>query len=333
MNEKLILKEIENRSFQNIYFLHGEEPYFIDLITNALIKNVLQDHEKEFNQSILYGKSTDVNVLINELKSFPMGSEKGLVVLKEAQEFKKLEALCPYFENPNPSTIFVICHKYKKYDSRKKSLKLIVKQGAVFLSEKIREYQLNEWIQRYVTSRGFSLNSKATMLLNEFLGNDLGRIVNEVEKLSIIYPKGTALDEKHIEENIGISKDYNLFELTNAVAAQDIHKAYKIINYFEMNPKAVHLTQIVSSLFTFFSNILKIHFLKFSAREAIAKELRVHPFVAGELSKAKAKFSPKKIAFNMEVLQEYDLKSKGYGNTSSSQADLMKEMIFKLLNP
>ena len=214
---------------------------------------MLQAHDKEFNQSFLYGKSTDVNVLINELKSFPMGSEKRLVVLKEAQEFKKLEALCPYFENPNPSTIFVICHKYKKYDSRKKSLKLIVKQGAVFLSEKIREYQLNEWIQRYVTSRGFSLNSKATMLLNEFLGNDLGRIVNEVEKLSIIYPKGTALDEKHIEENIGISKDYNLFELTNAVAAQDIHKAYKIINYFEMNPKAVHLTQIVSSLFTFFS--------------------------------------------------------------------------------
>lgn len=333
MNEKLILKEIENKSFQNIYFLHGEEPYFIDLITNALIKNVLQDHEKEFNQSILYGKSTDVNVLINELKSFPMGSEKRLVVLKEAQDFKKLEALCPYFENPNSSTIFVICYKYKKYDSRKKALKLILKQGAVFLSDKIKEYQLNEWIQRYVTKRGFTLNSKATMLLNEFLGNDLGRIVNEVEKLSIIYPKGTALDEKHIEENIGISKDYNVFELTNAVAAQDIHKAYKIINYFEMNPKAVHLTQIVSSLFTFFSNILKIHFLKFSTREAIAKELRVHPFVAGELSKAKAKFSPKKIAFNMEVLQEYDLKAKGYGNNSSSQADLMKEMIFKLLNP
>ncbi len=333
MNERLLLKEIENKSFQNIYFLHGEEPYFIDLITNTLIKNVLQDHEKEFNQSILYGKSLDVNVLINELKSFPMGSEKRLVVLKEAQDFEELETLCPYFEKPNPSTIFVICHKYKKYDARKTSLKLIAEQGTVFLSDKIKEYQLNEWIQRYVTKRGFTLNSKATMLLSEFLGNDLGRIVNEVEKLSIIYPKGTALDEKHIEENIGISKDYNLFELTDAVAAQDIHKAYKIINYFEMNPKAVHLTQIVSSLFSFFSNILKIHFLKFSAREAIAKELRVHPYVAGKLSKAKEKFSPKKIALNMEVLQEYDLKSKGYGNTSSSHADLMKEMIFKLLNP
>ncbi|MDG1349857.1 MAG: DNA polymerase III subunit delta [Crocinitomicaceae bacterium] len=333
MNEKLILREIENKNFQPVYFLHGEEPYFIDLISNALIKNALEEHEKEFNQSVLYGKGTDHLVLINELKSFPMGSEKRLVVLKEAQDFKKIEDLCSYFENPNPSTIFVICHKYKKYDSRKKSLKLIAKQGQIFLSEKIKEYQLNEWIQRYVTSQGFTLNSKATMLLGEFLGNDLGRIVNEVEKLGVIYPKGAQIDEKHIEENIGISKDYNLFELTNAVAAQDIHKAYKIIHYFELNPKAVHLPQIVSSLFTFFSNVLKIHFLKFSAREAIAKELRVHPFVAGELSKAKSKFSPKKLAFNMEVLQDYDLKSKGYGNTTSSQADLMKELIFKLLNP
>jgi DNA polymerase-3 subunit delta len=262
-----------------------------------------------------------------------MGSEKRLVILKEAQDFKKIESLCPYFENPNSSTIFVICHKYKKYDARKKALKLIAKNGLVFLSEKVKEYQLNEWTQRYVTSQGFTINSKATMLLGEFLGNDLGRIVNEVDKLSVIYPKGTQINEKHIEENIGISKDYNLFELTNAVAAQDIHKAYKIIHYFEMNPKAVHLSQVVSSLFTFFSNVLKIHFLKFNAREAIAKELRVHPFVAGELSKAKARFSPKKIAFNMEILQEYDLKSKGYGNRTSSQADLMKEMIFKLLNP
>ena len=333
MNEKLIIKEIENRVFQPVYFLHGEEPYFIDLISDALIKSVLPDHEKGFNQSILYGKNTDLMVLLNEIKSFPMGSEKRLVVLKEAQDFKKIEELCSYFTNPNPTTIFVICFKYKKYDSRKKSLKLIAKNGFVFLSEKVKEYQLNEWIERYVSSQGYVLNSKATMLLNEFLGNDLGRIVKEIEKLGVIYAKGTQITEKHIEENIGLSKDYNLFELTNAVAAQDISKAYRIIHYFERNPKAVNLTQVTSSLFTFFSNVLKIHFLKFTAREAIAKELRVHPFVAGELSKAKSKFSPKKIASNMEILQEYDLKSKGYGNTSSSQADLMKELIFKLLNP
>lgn len=333
MNEKLIIKEIENRVFQPVYFLHGEEPYFIDLISDALIKSVLPDHEKGFNQSILYGKNTDLMVLLNEIKSFPMGSEKRLVVLKEAQDFKKIEELCSYFTNPNPTTIFVICFKYKKYDSRKKSLKLIAKNGFVFLSEKVKEYQLNEWIERYVSSQGYVLNSKATMLLSEFLGNDLGRIVKEIEKLGVIYAKGTQITEKHIEENIGLSKDYNLFELTNAVAAQDISKAYRIIHYFERNPKSVHLTQVTSSLFTFFSNVLKIHFLKFTAREAIAKELRVHPFVAGELSKAKSKFSPKKIASNMEILQEYDLKSKGYGNTSSSQADLMKELIFKLLNP
>ena len=178
MNEKLILKEIESKNFHPLYFLHGEEPYFIDLISNSLKNHALEDHEKEFNQSILYGKTTDPLVLLNELKSFPMGSEKRLVILKEAQDFKKIESLCPYFENPNNSTIFVICHKYKKYDARKKALKLIAKKGLVFLSEKVKEYQLNEWIQRYVTSQGFTINSKATMLLGEFLGNDLGRIVN-----------------------------------------------------------------------------------------------------------------------------------------------------------
>ena len=332
MSHKLIIKDIKNKIIQPIYFLHGEEGYFIDAISNAIIENCLEEHEKSFNQSIIYGKSADSPGLINELKSFPMGSEKRLVVLKEAQYFNKIEELCPYLENPNPSTVFVLCYKHKKYDLRKKALKLSAKKGLVFYSQKVKEYQLNEWIQNYIRSVGYTINSKGTMLLNESLGNDLGRIVNEIEKLGIILEKGSQITEEHIEENIGVSKDYNLFELTNAVTANDIHKAYKIIHYFELNPKAVHLTEVVSALFTFFSNVLKLHFLKSVAREAIAKELRVHPFVAGELSKAKAKFSPKKIAYNMGVLQEYDLKSKGYGNTTSSQADLMKELVFKLLN-
>jgi DNA polymerase-3 subunit delta len=332
MSHKLVLKEIKNRDFKPIYFLHGEEPYYIDLISNTIIDTLLQEHEKGFNQSIIYGKNADQQSLLTELKSFPMGSEKRLVVLKEAQDFKKIEDLCAYFENPNPTTVFVLCYKYKKYDARKKSLKLSAKNGLVFYSQKIKEYQLNEWIQTYVTSKGYTLNSKATMLLNESLGNDLGRIVNEIEKLGIIIEKGTQITEEHIEENIGVSKDYNLFELTNAVAALDSTKAYKIIQYFEHNPKAVRLTQIVSSLFNFFSQLLKIHFLKQSSREAIAKNLGVHPFVAGELNKAKNKFNPKQIVRNMEVLQEYDLKSKGYGNTSAKESELMKELVFKLLN-
>ena len=333
MSHKLIIKEIKDKNFQPIYFLHGEEPYFIDAISDAIIANCLEEHEKSFNQSILYGKSTEVNLLLNELKSFPMGSEKRLVVLKEAQSFNKIEALCPYLENPNPSTVFVLCYKYKKYDLRKKSLKLSTKNGLAFHSQKVKDYQLNEWIQNHIRNEGYSITSKGTMLLNESLGNDLGRIINEVKKLGVVIDKGTQITEQHIEENIGVSKEYNIFELTNAVSALELNKAYKIINYFESNPKAGPLVVVVSSLFTFFTQILKIHFLKQGSREAIAKALRVHPFVAGELMKAKNRYSPKKIAKNMEILQELDLKSKGYGNASSTQSDLMKELVFKLVNP
>lgn len=331
MSHKLLIKDIKNKNFQPIYFLHGEEPYYIDIITNTILENCLEEHEKGFNQSIIYGKNADPLTLINELKSFPMGSEKRLVVLKEAQYFSKLEALCPYLENPTPSSIFVICYKHRKYDARKKSLKLSSKNGATFYSQKVKEYQLNEWIQHYIRSAGYSINSKGTMLLSESLGNDLGRIVSEVKKLSLLLKKNTEITERHIAENIGVSKDYNVYELTNAVAALELNKAFKIISYFELNPKAASLTQVVSALFNFFSQILKIHFLKQNSREILAKQLKVHPFVAGELTKAKNKYSPKKIALNMEILQEYDLKSKGYGDVSSTDSELMKELVFKLV--
>lgn len=333
MNHKLIIKEIKNKNFQPIYFLHGEEPYYIDAISDAVLDHCLEDHERGFNQSIIYGKSAETQTLINELKSFPMGSEKRLVILKEAQYFNKIEELCTYLENPNPSTVFVLCFKHKKYDLRKKSLKLSSKNGLVFHSQKVKEYQLNEWIENHIRSVGYTIKSKGIMLLAESLGNDLGRIVNEIKKLGIIIKKGEQITEQVIEENIGVSKDYNVYELTNAVGALDLDKSYIIINYFELNPKAAKLHQVVSSLFTFFSQILKIHFIKQNSREAIAKTLRVHPFVAGELTKAKNRFSPKKIASNIEILQEFDLKSKGYGNASSEDADLMKELVFKLVNP
>ena len=333
MNHKLIIKEIKNKNFQPIYFLHGEEPYYIDAISDAVLDHCLEYHERGFNQSIIYGKSAETQTLINELKSFPMGSEKRLVVLKEAQYFNKIEELCTYLENPNPSTVFVLCYKHKKYDLRKKSLKLSSKNGLVFHSQKVKEYQLNEWIENHIRSVGYTIKSKGIMLLAESLGNDLGRIVNEIKKLGIIIKKGEQITEQVIEENIGVSKDYNVYELTNAVGALDLDKSYIIINYFELNPKAAKLHQVVSSLFTFFSQILKIHFIKQNSREAIAKTLRVHPFVAGELTKAKNRFSPKKIASNIEILQEFDLKSKGYGNASSEDADLMKELVFKLVNP
>jgi DNA polymerase-3 subunit delta len=332
MDHKLLLKEIRNKKFEKIYFLHGEEPYFIDVLTKAIQDNALEESERDFNQSILYGKDAEVLSLISELKSYPMMAERRLVILKEAQYFKAIEQLESYLENPANSTIFVICYKYKTFDARKKTLKNALKNGVVFKSEKVKEYQLAEWIQQYIKTTGYELTSKACMLLIESLGNDLGRIVKELEKLGVLIEKGTIINENHIEENIGISKDYNVFELTNAVANKDNLKALKIVDYFEHNPKAADLVFVISNLFKFFSQIMRIHFLPNKSREAVARALGVHPFVAGELTNAKNKYDPRKIAANIALIHEYDLKSKGVGNTSATQGELMREMVYQLIH-
>ena len=332
MDHKLLLKEIRNKKFEKIYFLHGEEPYFIDILTKAIQDNALEESERDFNQSILYGKDAEILSLISELKSYPMMAERRLVILKEAQYFKAIEQLESYLENPANSTIFVICYKYKTFDARKKTLKNALKNGVVFKSEKVKEYQLAEWIQQYIKTTGYELTSKACMLLIESLGNDLGRIVKELEKLAVLIEKGTIINENHIEENIGISKDYNVFELTNAVANKDNLKALKIVDYFEHNPKAADLVFVISNLFKFFSQIMRIHFLPNKSREAVARALGVHPFVAGELTNAKNKYDPRKIAANIALIHEYDLKSKGVGNTSATQGELMREMVYQLIH-
>ena len=332
MDYKLLLKEIRNKKFEKIYFLHGEEPYFIDVLTKAIQDNALEESERDFNQSILYGKDAEVLSLISELKSYPMMAERRLVILKEAQYFKAIEQLESYLENPVTSTIFVICYKYKTFDARKKTLKNALKNGVVFKSEKVKEYQLAEWIQQNVKSSGYEMTSKACMLMVESLGNDLGRIVKELEKLAVLIEKGTTINDKHIEENIGISKDYNVFELTNAVANKDNLKALKIVDYFEHNPKAADLVFVISNLFKFFSQIMRIHFLPNKSREAVAKALGLHPFVAGELTNAKNKYDPRKIAANIALIHEYDLKSKGVGNTSATQGELMRELVYQLIH-
>jgi DNA polymerase-3 subunit delta len=261
-----------------------------------------------------------------------MMSDKRLVVLKEAQDFKNMDGLEQYAEHPSDTTIFVICYKYKTFDARKKVLKSFAKNGTVFKSDKVREYQLADWIQQYVKSTGFGINSKASMLLAEFLGTDLGRIVKELEKLAILLPVGTTIDETHIELNIGISKDYNVFEFVNAISARNTEKAFKIIQYFEYNPKAADLTVIISNLFKFFSQIMRIHFLPNKSREAVAQTIGVHPFVAGELIQAKNQYDPRKIAAAIELLHRFDLKAKGVGNSSMSQGELLKELTYQILH-
>lgn len=332
MDHNQIIKDIENKKFEKIYFLHGEEALFMDMITDAIVKHALEEHERDFNQSIIYGKEADALSLISEAKGYPMMAERRLVVLKEAQDFRGIEDLLPYFEEPNDQTVLVINYKYKKYDTRKKSMKAAAKNGLVFNSEKVKEYRLPDWIKSHVISKGYSISPKASMLLAEFLGNDLSRIVNEIEKLEILVEKGTTINEIHIEENIGISKDYNVFELINAVGARNVEKANRIVDYFDHNPKATSIIVVVSNLFNHYSRLMRIHFLQNKSREAVAAALKVHPFVAGELVNSSKIYNPKKIAANIAVLHEYDLKSKGVGNASFTPGQLMKELVFRLMH-
>jgi len=332
MPHKTIIKDIQNKKFEKVYFLHGEEGYFIDEITKALVDNVLEEHERDFNQAIMYGKDSEVLTIISECKGYPMMAERKLVIIKEAQDLKAFDDLESYFENPSDRTVFVINYKHKTYDTRKKIAKIVAKNGLIFKSEKVKEYQLPEWIATYVKSVGYGITPKASILLSEFLGNDLSRITNELEKLFLLLEKGTDINDVHVEENIGISKDYNAFELINAIAVRDVLKAFSIVNYFEHNPKAGDMMVVVPTAFNFFSRLMRIHFLPNKTKEGVAAALKVHPFVASEQIKATKVYNAKKIASNIAILHEYDLKSKGIGNSSFSQGDLMREMIYRLLH-
>jgi len=332
MDYKLVIKNIKEKKFEKIYFLHGEEPFYIDAITDAVIKYALDESERDFNQTILYGKDTELLNLISELKSYPMMAERRLVVLKEAQDFKEIEKLDTYLANPLDTTIFVIGYKYENYDARKKALKAADPNGLLFKSEKVKEYLLSDWIQTYVSTVGFKVTGKASMLLAEFLGNDLGRIVNELDKLAILLEKGTTINEIHIEENIGISKDYNSYELTNAFNKRDVTKAFKIVNYYSHNPKAADINSVIPLIFKYFGQLMRIHFLPNKSKESIIGALKVHPYVAGELLSAYKLYDPKKIAINIAILQEFDLRAKGLGNSSFTSGELMQEMVYRLLH-
>lgn len=330
MTFKELHKKISSKEFSSVYLLHGEEPYFIDKLVSQLEASVLEEHEKDFNQEILYGKETDALSLIGSAKQYPMMAERRLVLVKEAQEFKAWDALESYLNEPLDSTILVFAYKYKSMDARTKFFKAAQKH-VVFKSEKIKEYQLPEWIGALMKSKGFSYSSRVPHLLSESIGNDLSRISNEIEKLAIVLGAGVEINETHVEKHIGISKEYNVFELNNAIAAKDLSKAIRIVQYFESNPKAADLVQVVSMLFRFFSQIMRIHFLQNKSREHIASSLKIHPYVVGELLQSKNNFSPKKIAENIEILHAFDLKSKGVGNAGEDSGTLMRELVIQLM--
>lgn len=334
MSYSQIISELKQKKFHPVYFLYGDEPYFIDKISDFIEKNALEEHEKDFNQTILYGKDTQPSTIIETSKRFPMMAEKQVVIVKEAQHLSsKIAEFEAYINQPQPSTILVFCYKYKKLDKRKSIGKLINSKTVCLHSEKIKDYKLPEWIGQTVASNGFKISPKNTSLLSEYLGNDLGKIEKEIDKLKVILKPGAEIDNLAIENHIGISKDYNVFELQSAIATKNMEKVARIVQYFSKNEKGHPFVLTIGSLYSYFS---KICIAQFSSNkhndQALAREVGVNPFFLKEYKIAMRNYSPTKLVKIIGYLRDYDLKSKGVQNSSTSHSDLLKELMFKIMH-
>ena len=306
----------------------GEEPYYIDRLSDYIEQNVLSEDEKGFNQTVLYGRDVSMDDIVSSAKRYPMMAERQVIIVKEAQDLSKsIDKLESYAENPMPTTVLVFCYKYKTLDKRKKVTKQLEKNGLVYESKKLYENQVGDWIKRVLQGKGYSIEPKASAMLVEFLGTDLSKINNELEKLQIILPQGTAISAKHIEENIGFSKDYNVFELRKAIGERNELKAYKIIQYFADNPKDNPIVLITGQVFSFFSNLLLYHGLKDKNPKNVATVLKVNPFFIKDYDVALRNYPMKKVSNIVANLRQIDVKSKGVGANALPVSDLMKEML------
>ncbi|MFB6305652.1 MAG: DNA polymerase III subunit delta [Flavobacteriales bacterium] len=337
MDHKTIIRDIKKRIFYPVYFLAGEEPFYIDKISNILMEYVLDDTQKEFNQSILYGKETHLDEVLSTAKRYPMMAEHHLVIVKEAQHLKKEitnknSKLLSYLENPVKSTILVFCYKDKKPRMNTKVGKMIKSNAVFFESPKIYEYKIPQWIEEYIQETELKADPKVCTLLAEHLGNDLQRIANEIDKLQIILSKGEDITPEIIEKNVGISKEYNIFELQNAISYKNNKKAQMIVDHFSKNPNEHAFPRYVSIFYSYLTRLLLYKELANKKdRKELAAELKIHPFFLKEYSAASNNHSKKKVTKLISELKNYDLKSKGVNNNSSTDGELMKEYVQKFL--
>ncbi|MGK0385699.1 MAG: DNA polymerase-3 subunit delta, partial [Patiriisocius sp.] len=326
---KEIVKNIKQGTIAPIYFLMGEEAFYIDAISDYIEKTILAEEEKGFNQMVLYGRDVSIDDIVSNAKRYPMMAERQVVIVKEAQDLSRtIENLVSYVENPQPTTVLVICYKYKKLDARKKLSKAVKKAGVLFESKKLYENKIPDWIQSTLASKGYTITPKAAQMLTEFLGTDLGKIHNELQKLQLIIPAGAQVTPQIVEENIGISKDFNNFELQKAIGERDIKKAFAIIQYFGQNPKNNPIVMTVSLLYGFFVKLLKYHAL--SNKADAAKALGLNPYFVKDYQIAARNYPMKKVSAIISTIREIDMKSKGVGASNMPQGDLLKELLVKI---
>lgn len=334
MDEVLkIVNDIKAGNIKPIYFLMGEEPYYIDKLSQYIEGKVLTEEEKGFNQTVLYGRDVTIEDIISTAKRYPMMADRQVVIVKEAQDLiRTIDKLESYAENPMLTTVLVFCYKYKSLDKRKKLTKLLAKTGVVYESKKLYENQVGDWIKRVLAGKKYSIEPKATAMLVEFLGTDLSKINNELEKLQIILPIGSTITPQHIEENIGFSKDFNVFELRKALGERNQLKAYTIADNFAQNPKDNPMVVTTSLVFGFFIQLLKYHGLKDKNPKNVAAVLGVNPYFMKEYDVALKNYPMKKVSQIVASLRDIDVKSKGVGANALSQSDLLREMLYKIFN-
>lgn len=331
MGVEKIISDWKKNIFKPVYWLEGEEEYFIDKAVDYAEHHILKESEASFNLSIFYGREANWADVVNACRRYPMFAERQVILLKEAQQMRDVEKLESYIENPLHSTVFVVSYKEKRLDARKKFAKLVKEKGVLVTTKKMYEKDLPEWTQQLLQSKGLSITQKGLALLVEHIGNDLTRIENEIDKLSVNLGKRTGITEDDIELYIGVSKDYNVFELQSALAAKDITRSIRIIQYFEANPKAGPIQLVLPSLYSFFSKVFMVFGAGTNDEKTIATSIGVNPYFMKDYMQAARLYTYPGVEKVLLLLHNYNLKSVGVGSINTGDASLMKEMVVKMM--
>jgi len=337
MTFEALFRDLQQKKFAPFYFLTGEEPYYIDRVVDYLVAHVLDEAERSFNQTLFYGKEADMSTIVNEAKRYPMMAPYNVVIVKEGQHInlkieKVAKELLNYVLAPQPTTVFVFVYKGKKLDKRSKLYKAINSKHVFLETKKIYDDKLPGFVENEVRLRGFTISPKAAALIVESVGNDLSRLQNEIEKLKQVVEKGGAITAEVVERNIGISKDYNVFELQKALGRKDILKANVIVKYFSQDPKSNPMVFTVGLIFNFFAKVLIYHSLKDKSSNNAAKVLKINPFFLKDYQAAARTYSYKKCLRIISYIREYDMRCKGVDNGQTSHFDLMRELVFKIMH-
>ena len=331
MSAEKIISNWKKKQYRPIYWLEGEEAYYIDMVVDFAEHQILHESEAGFNLTIFYGRDASWPDVLNACRRYPMFAERQVVLLKEAQHMKEIDRLEPYFEHPLESTLFIIAYKEKNYDKRTRFYKLLKEKAEILSSEKIKDQKIQEWIKQLIAGKGYSITSKASILLEEHIGNDLSRIENELEKLAINLKGRKDINEEDIERFIGISKEYNVFELQSAIARKDVSKALRIIQYFGANPKAGPIQMVLPALYSWFSRVYSVLSMPDKSEAALKPHFYFNSDSAKNAQEALRHYGQQGIERILLLMHQYNLKSLGVGNEGTEDASLMKEMLMKMV--